>query len=320
MHITPRLLSLLVKIADRGSLTKAADSLNLTQSALSQGLKQLETTVDEKLVNRNRHGAEVTEIGGRIVRYGRIIDRMIDRAREDVLDWKAGRSGRLAIGVTPLTASIVPLVLSAFLTERPKLSVRLHESSLPGLITAIEKGDVDVAVGAIGMVETPEGLNTHHLYDDHLCIMAGKNHPLTKKAKIERADLEAANWIDHHAGTAMSTHTRSVLAVNGFTGMRTQIELWSVSSIVSFLLSDQYVTLLPKTLLRFGIAGSGIRTLDFPLEGTRWPMGFVYRTEYAMPNLIMDFAAMLRSSFGEGQAETRRSQVQNQGSTRLGGA
>ena len=304
MHIAPRHLVLLVRIADHGSLTHAAQSLNLTQSALSQSLKQIEETIGAQLVERNRQGAKLTEIGERIVRYGRVIDQMVLRTREDIQDWEAGNLGRLAIGVTPLTARIVPLAIGKFLKDRPKLAVTLYEDSLPSLIAGIEKGNIDVAVGSIGMAQPPEGLEAHQLYDDHLCIMAGHDHPLAKKAKITRADLEEANWLEHYVGTAIQSQTQTILAINGFTRIKKQIELGSATSLMSVLGSGHYIALMPRTLLELSDMGDALVALDYPLEGTRWPMGYIYRPEHVMPNLIRDFAAMLRANFSDPHAAT----------------
>mgnify|MGYP001793880129 CR=1 FL=1 len=301
MHIAPRHLVLLVRIADHGSLTHAAQSLNLTQSALSQSLKQIEETIGAKLVERNRQGAKLTEIGERIVRYGRVIDQMVARTREDIQDWEAGKLGRLAIGVTPLPARIVPMAIGTFLKERPKLAVTLFEDSLPSLIAGIEKGNIDVAVGYIGMAQPPDGLEAHRLYDDHLCIMAGRDHPLAQKDKITHADLEGANWLEHYIGTAIQSQTRTILALNGFTQIKTQIELGSATSLMSILASNHYIALMPKALLELSDMSEGLIALDYPLEGTRWPMGYIYRPEHVMPNLIWDFAEMLRDNFSDRQ-------------------
>lgn len=307
MHIAPRHLVLLVRIADHGSLTNAARSLNLTQSALSQGLKQIEENVGAQLVERNRQGAKLTEIGERIVRYGRVVDKMMERTREDIQDWETGKLGRLAIGVTPLTARIIPPALGRFLKDRPKLAVTLYEDVMPNLIAGIENGNVDVAVGSIGMAQPPDGLVMHHLYDDHLCIMAGPNHPLSGKQDITHADLEDANWLEHYGGTAIQTQTRTVLAINGFTRIKTQIELGSATSLMSILASNNYIALMPRALLELGDMGESLVALDYPLEGTRWPMGYIYRPEHLMPNLIHDFATMLKENFGKGRSVSNTS-------------
>lgn len=301
MHIAPRHLLLLVRIADHGSLTHAAQSLNLTQSALSQGLKQIESNVGAQLVERNRQGARLTEIGERVVRYGRIIDKMMERTREDIQDWEAGRLGRLAIGVTPLTARIVPMAIGRFLKDRPKLGVTLYEDNLPSLIVGIENGNIDVAVGSIGMAQPPEGLLVHRLYDDDLCIMAGRNHPLAKKRNVTRADLEEANWLEHYEGTAIQSQARTILAINGFTRIQTQIELGSATSLMSILASDNYIALMPRALQEMGAMGESLVAVNYPLEGTRWPIGYIHRPGHVMPSLIRDFAVMLRENFGDGR-------------------
>lgn len=306
MHIAPRHLVLLVRIADEGSLTNAAHSLSLTQSALSQALKQIEENVGAQLVERSRQGARLTEIGERIVRYGRVIDQMMERTQDDIQDWEAGKLGRLFVGMTPLTARIVPVALGRFLKDRPKLGVTLYEDSLPKLMAGIENGNIDVAVGAIGMSQPPEGLETHHLYDDQLCIMAGPKHPLTEKETITHADLEAANWLEHYEGTAIQSQTRTVLALNGFTRIKTQIELGSATSLMGILASDQYIALMPRALLGLGHTPENLVALDYDLEGTRWPIGFVHRTEHAIPSLIRDFAAMLRDNFGDANGASDR--------------
>ncbi|WP_126974805.1 LysR family transcriptional regulator [Frigidibacter oleivorans] len=108
----PKRLLELVVIADCGSITRAAELLNVSQPALSKSMSILEQSFGAKLLVRDRRGIELTECGKALIAYARSMNSILARATEQVTLMRKGLSGKLVVGIRPNAAVfIVPEVL-----------------------------------------------------------------------------------------------------------------------------------------------------------------------------------------------------------------
>jgi LysR family transcriptional regulator, nitrogen assimilation regulatory protein len=168
---TKRLQSF-VKIVDTGSLTRAADILNIAQPALSQQLAALETQFKQRLLVRSKQGVTPTDAGRALYRHAQLILRQIDQAQSDVSRSATVLSGNVSVGLAPYsTASTIALaLLKAVRAAHPDIVLYINENFGSILSEHIMNGRLDMAViyGAGPM----RGVSFEPLHTEELFLIA----------------------------------------------------------------------------------------------------------------------------------------------------
>lgn len=146
-----RNLKYFLAVVDAGSVTRAADVLDIAQPALSQALSRMERDLGVKLFERTRRGAQLTPAGEAIVEDIRLSVARIDAASHRAREIGAQRGGRLTIGFASAALfSLLPRAIAALREEVPNVELMLREMSNAEQASALEKGTID-----IGLLHTP---------------------------------------------------------------------------------------------------------------------------------------------------------------------
>ena len=128
MNVSLRQLRALVALARTGSFTQAAGSLHVTQSALSGLIKELESALGVRLVDRNTRSISLTEVGRSFVPLVEKTLQDLDGALASIDDLKALRKGMVRIAAPQLMAcTLLPDVIAAYRAEHPGVQVRLTD-------------------------------------------------------------------------------------------------------------------------------------------------------------------------------------------------
>ncbi|WP_108263047.1 LysR family transcriptional regulator [Mangrovicoccus ximenensis] len=147
----------LITIAELGGVTRAANVLNLTQSAVSMQMKRLEEALDVQLLNRQARSVTLTSAGEQLVGYARRMLELNDEAvtRLTTQDYE----GRLTLGVPhDIVYPHIPGVMQRFAAEFPRVKVHLVSSFTRGLLRQLEDGSCDVILTT--QESRPEGAET----------------------------------------------------------------------------------------------------------------------------------------------------------------
>lgn len=144
---TRRLVSF-IKIVDTGSVSRAADLLNIAQPALSQQLAALEAYFKQKLVLRGQQGITPTEAGRALYRHAQSIVRQVEQARSDITRFGRELSGSVAVGLSPFsTGSALSLSLLRAVQQRhPGILLHINQSFGEVYSELIMTGRLEVAV------------------------------------------------------------------------------------------------------------------------------------------------------------------------------
>jgi len=136
-----------VRVAELGSLSRAAVELGVAQPTLSRKIRQLEVGLQQNLLIRTGRGVRVTDAGRVLMDHGRGILHQVERAQEDMFRVSEGLVGRVAIGLLPGLTNILtaPLVRSFYQTF-PDATVSISEGLSVPMQEALIRGDLDVAL------------------------------------------------------------------------------------------------------------------------------------------------------------------------------
>ncbi|MBT3915105.1 MAG: LysR family transcriptional regulator [Rhodospirillaceae bacterium] len=294
-HLTRQLLHL-VAVIDHGSLSRAADALNLTQPALSRSIRFLETEFDGRLLDRGREGAKATKLGEVLYIHGKNILASLDRAAADVQAWHQHDSGHMIIGSTSLPAvHCVPDAIASFLAERPKVGLRFEVRPMTELMAMLRQGSLDLFVGALAIERPPEGVETTILLDERMAVLAGPQHPLTKKRKLKYSDLAEYPWLLTPKDTELRQQVDAAFMDIGLTNVEIAVETVATAALMPLLEHGNYLTIHSNYLLAPDIKAGKLVLLMDNVAGTRRSLAAFHRPAIEMTPLIGSFIDHLKN-------------------------
>lgn len=188
LNLEVRHLLLVKTVAETGSLTKAGERLNLTQSALSHQLVDLERRLGTKLFHRVSKRMRLTPAGERVLASADRVLGELTHAEEEVRLLASERRGLLRFAVECYTAyHWLPDVLHRFGKRHAGVDVRIDANATPRVLDALIEGTLDLA-----LVSTPvedRRIRMKPLFDDEIVVVMGTDHPLARRDFVTAADL-----------------------------------------------------------------------------------------------------------------------------------
>jgi DNA-binding transcriptional LysR family regulator len=198
MRYTLRQLEVFLAVARDESVSRAAETLYMSQSAVSGSLAELEKQFDVKLFDRVGKRLQLSERGRALVARAQAV---LDHARELERGLEhPGELGRLRIGATLTIGDHLAVPLMArFLGEHPGAQVTLHVANTEEIARRV--GNFEIDVGLIeGELQHPD-LEVTPWRDDELVVFCSPTHPFAKKRQLDDDDLRAASWIVREPGS-----------------------------------------------------------------------------------------------------------------------
>jgi len=194
MNIALHHFKLVDTISKEGTLTKAANILHLTQSALSHQLKELERELDVEIFSRNGKRLHLTEQGHRFLRSAEKILAEIKSLEEDINNYKNGNTGKLTISMQCYTAyHWLPGIIKYYKKQWPDINIQILSDATRRPLEYLMNGDLDIGIIRTQMVNTK--IRYEAIFEDKLTAVVCKDHPLAKKSVIKIADFQGEELI-----------------------------------------------------------------------------------------------------------------------------
>ena len=199
-------LRIFVAVAERGHMTRAAESLGMTQSAVSAAVRTLETQYGTQLFDRIGRGIELTDIGQRFLPEARAVLNRAATARSSLSDLSETTRGSLSIAASQTIASYwLPRRLTTFHAAYPDVRLDVRIGNTRQVEQAVADGSADVGL-VEGRTQHP-ALSRLHVDDDRLVLVVSSAHPLPPACTDGKPDLRALSWVIREEGSG----TRNVL-------------------------------------------------------------------------------------------------------------
>ena len=190
-------LRILKAIAAEGSFKKAADSLYVSQPAVSLQVQNLEKQLSVPLFDRGGRKAQLTEAGHLLLSYGEKIITLCQETCRAIEDLQNLKGGTLIVGASQTTGTyLLPRMIGLFRQKYPDVSVQLQVHSTRRTSWGVSNGQVDLAIiGGEVPAELQETLDIIPYADDELALILPTFHPLAKAQKIQKEDLYKLKFI-----------------------------------------------------------------------------------------------------------------------------
>ncbi len=248
MHLEFRHLRTIKAIHDCGGLARAADQLNITQSALSHQIKGLEDQAGVELFIRRSKPMKLSSAGMKLLRLAERILPEVEAMQEDFAGLRAGKSGRLHIAIECHACFewLFP-VLEGFRKAWPDVDVDIR----PGLsfdgLPALMREEVDLVVSSDP--EDLSGVDFTPLFDYEPVFVASSQNPLAKKDFIDAEDLKDQMLITYPVDrTRLDVFTELLIPAGVEPRGTRQVELTAV--ILLLVASNRGVAVLPDWVVR----------------------------------------------------------------------
>jgi len=190
-------LRILKAIAAEGSFKRAADSLYVSQPAVSLQVQHLERQLDVPLFDRGGRRAQLTEAGQLLLSYG---DRILSLCQETcraIEDLQNLNGGTLIIGASQTTGTyLMPQMIGLFRKKYPDVSVQLHVHSTRRTAWSVANGQIDLAIiGGEIPADLQDSLEITPYAEDELALILPTSHPLAQMGSLPIEELFKLQFI-----------------------------------------------------------------------------------------------------------------------------
>jgi DNA-binding transcriptional LysR family regulator len=262
-----RHLRYFVAVAEALSFTKAAAKLRLAQPSLTRQVRNLESEIGVRLLDRSKNQIVLTEQGTRFLFDSKKVLAMSAESVAAVQQMEYGKGSQLNIGyISNIHYGLLPATLGAFRKLCPHVALNLFDMGSATRFQAIEEHKID-----LGFVGLHPGLSGHNVLfecvaHDTMLVVLPTNHPLAKKAKIKLGELAPEFFVGMapHAYPGKLEWLRKICESEGFKGRILQ-EANSELAAMKFVADGLGVALLPEQIAGLPHEGVVFRPLSPPL-------------------------------------------------------
>jgi DNA-binding transcriptional LysR family regulator len=240
-------LRALLALEQHGSFVRAAETLFITQSALSRRIAQLEEAVGARLVERTSRRVALSALGQSLARQTRIVLPQLDQSMEDAYREARGESGRVTVAcLTTVAYSRLASVLGRFRQAYPNVRLRVRDDTGQRVTQSVL--DREAEFGVTVLTDNAADLITQRVADDPFLLAVSPTHPLAKRKSLQWSDL--ADWKPVSLGRSSANRvlidtqlSRLGISVPWFD------EVEHLSTMLGFLRNAQVVGVLPRMAL-----------------------------------------------------------------------
>jgi LysR family hydrogen peroxide-inducible transcriptional activator len=239
---TIKQLQYFVALTERQHFGRAAEQCFVSQSAFSNAIKELETTLDAQLVDRTNRNVTITANGQQVAVQARLVLRDVDSLVETARGQKEPLTGELRLGVIPTIAPfILPDALPGLRKQYPDLRLLLIEDQTQRIYARLMQGELDVLLMALPW--EMQGVEELSLFRDAFCLACHENteHVEPENYRFNKLDsdsillLEDGHCLRDHALAACKIRNTQKVSRFGASSLLTLIEMVDADLGVTFL-------------------------------------------------------------------------------------
>lgn len=176
------------------NFSEAARQLCISQSTLSQQIKQLEEELDVVLFARSSHRVELTDAGRQLQLVAERALLAAEECKQQMSDYKHELQGVVRVGVTESCASLLEQPLRDYLRKYPKVNVQVHYTGTQSMQNALYRKQMDFAM-AFSPHNLEEELQAEPLFRDRLCAIMSRTHALAERKELSFKELPLTSMV-----------------------------------------------------------------------------------------------------------------------------
>ena len=269
-----------VALTEQHHMPSVAESLGITQPAVSIAVRQMEDSIGVALFERTARGMMPTPAGAALaLRLKRALAE-IRHAVADIASLRGITQGTVTVGALPLSRTrLLPESIAGVVAKYPGLRVATMEGSFEALAASLRAGDLDFILGALRPPEYASDFEGEPLADDELAIVCRRGHPWTNRKRIHPRDLPRARWVLPRVNTPNRMLFERALGKRGLPPPDVVVETSDHAVLRGVLLNSDLLTAISARQLAYELEAGLLTVLPIPLADTRRVIGITRRTD-----------------------------------------
>jgi len=247
------------------SFTKAAETLHMTQPAVTFQVKQLEEFFNTRLFDRTHNKITLTDAGKVVYDYSEKILDNYEQMNTEVRELTGEVTGSLIIGAsTTIAEYMLPQLLGAFKKQFEDINIRLQVGNTEAIVSMVENNMID-----LGVVEAPvynKNLEVNVCRLDEMMLICPANHALANRDKVSIEQIRKYGYISREEGSGSRAVIDNYIREQGLTysDLKVVMELGSPEAVKMSVESDVGLAIVSKTTIRKELALGTLKAI--PLD------------------------------------------------------
>lgn len=295
-RIRLRHLHTFVAVAQQGTLGRAAETLNLSQPALSKTLNELEQLTGTRLFERGRLGAQLTVPGEQFLTHAVKVLDALNTAGQALNRKEDASADVVRVGALPTAAlGILPAAIGRFHQQQKSTSLQVATMNNTMLLAGLKSGEIDLGIGRMSDPELMGGLNYELLFLESLKLVVRPGHPLLQETITLSRVME---WpvVVSPKGTVPRQNAEALLQSQGCKMPAGCIETLSASLSRQLTVDYDYVWFVPSGAVKEDLRQATLVSLPLPTQSAGEPIGILTRVDIPLSTGAQMLIAAIRKS------------------------
>lgn len=285
-------------VSSAKSFRRAAETLHLTQPAVSKQIRALEIELGERLFERGRT-ARLTAAGKTLLKHAERLSQIVRIARDEIADLRELRRGHLSIGASHSIATYaLPDLIETYRLRYPQVTLSVEAGWSPQILSHVVSHELDL--GLVVLV-TPKPNDTSQLTSNALAtteivFVTSPKNPLVKKGQVTFEEFREVPLILNQDGCIYRHHLESHFAQRGFK-MNTAVEVIGLELQKKLTQLGLGIALLPKPFVAKELKEKSLKTFTVKGLQLRSYSCLVYRRDKYIHEAMKVFLSLLQEAF-----------------------
>ena len=247
-----------LEVARRGSVSRAAEALFITQPTLTARLHGLERELGTPLFLRTPHGMRLTDAGRAWVPFAERALRALVDGRDALEQVMSASAGHLMIAAAPAVSTyVLPELLERFVAAHPRVEVSVRTGHSEDVVELVLRDEVQIGLGRA--IRHPD-LELRPFHTEELVLVCAPDHPFTKRRDVPMSEVAGQKLIMFDRTSSYYEITQGAFLSAGLK-LKGLMELDSIEAAKKMVERGLGVALLPRTAVAREVAGKTLRAV-----------------------------------------------------------
>jgi DNA-binding transcriptional LysR family regulator len=293
-------LQVFFAVAECGGMAKAATQLGVTQPAVSETIAGIESAFGVRLFDRTPQGVELTIYGHALLKRGLAAFDELKQGIRDIEFLADPTVGEVRIGCPEsISGALLPLLVQQFCLQYPRIAVRVDPIPTPTLeLPDLHARKLDLVVSRLSVphAQDPFGddLDVEILFDDQPVVAAGANSRWARRRKIDLSELVDEPWVATPRETLTTIALEQAFQASKLPIPKIRITTFSLQLRLHLLATGNFLTAMPRSLLRLNVDGIRLKALPVELPIRSFPVAVVTLKNRTPSPVVQLFLERLR--------------------------
>lgn len=296
MNMNINLLKAFIAVVKEGSFSRAAEHLFISQPALSQNIKQLETHFAVPLIKRTAHGLTLTEVGEVFYNHATKICADYELMEEEMSSFRASLKETLQIGATNVIGGFaVPCSIFIFKNKYPESNVKLRIGNRRQIMELLQQDVIDIAI--VEGDRPDDSFAASEIHAEEMVVIAPRQAAWEAKTGLSLEEFRRAPLIIREEGSATRDTLERTLRAAGLSlgELNVVMELYSAQAIKAAVEAGHGVSILPRLAVKTELFNKTMLRLEIDNLAFSQPIHIVYKKK-KRPPVAVDFINFMKSS------------------------